>query len=424
MNKYPVEMLDEYIRLQDVVNDHQIRCVINFESKLNLDQLKAAIIHSVEFVPLLSCQYSMINGHPVWEEVPFNINKAFFIESDSCAENHYEKYFSRIPLNGESQIVFQLVRQEHNDVLIINVNHMVFDGSGFKSYLYLLSELYSEARRQTTIASNVRSMHGLLRNIKPIHQFSSLFRKTLDTTKVDLFIQGGSETKVRLGVVKISASQAKKISEIGHQNQFTLNDFVLALLAHSLFHFENVKQQGVVNLQMMFDLRRYATRFPVSEYGNFSSMESLKIDKSELSLIETAKEIGRQTRLIKSNYPGVKNVILLNSLFKVSSIQRFDALVAKTIQSLGVSTSNLGVINDKALVFSGCVVASCSMFTSIKKQPGLQLSFSTFKGNISLSILGKYSKENWLVVSKILENIKESLLGVENEDQSTNLASM
>jgi NRPS condensation-like uncharacterized protein len=409
MKKYPVEMLDEYIRLQESVNDHQIRCVLQFNSQLDVNRLRAAIIRSIDFVPLLSCQYSVTDGQPSWQELPFNIDQALFIESDNFVEDHYPKYFKKIPTKDSPQIVFQLIKRENNDVLIINVNHMVFDGSGFKTYLYLLASLYSDINKPVQFGSNVRSMDGLLKNINSVQQFGTLFRKTLDTSKIDLLNQDEIDTEIKLGQLKISHDQAKTISALCHRYQFTLNDFILGLFASSLFRVGKNTQPEKLSIQMMFDLRRYATQYPVSEFGNFSSMESVTLENSQLSLIETVKEISNQTAKIKSNFPGIKNVVLLNSLFKLLPINRFDSMVAKTIQSLGVSTSNLGVIDEQRLVFSGCELSECTMFTSIKNQPGLQLTFSTYKGGISLSILGNYSKANWLTVVRVLDAMKELL---------------
>lgn len=409
MSKYPVEMLDEYIRLQEIVNDHQIRCVLQFISQLDVNRLRAAIIRTIDFVPLLSCQYSVTDGQPCWQELPFNIYEALFIESDNSIEDHYPKYFTKIPTNNSPQIIFQLIKRENNDVLIINANHMVFDGSGFKNYLYLLASLYSDINKPVQFASKIRSMDGLLKNIKSVQQFASLFRKTLDTSKIDLLNEDENETEVRLGMLKISQEQAIKISALCHRYQFTLNDFVLGLFASSLFRVGNITQPEKLSIQMMFDLRRYAHQYPVSNFANFSSMESVELKKSELSLIETVKEIGNQTNKIKSNLPGLKNVILLNFLFHLLPLKRFDSMVAKTIQSLGVSTSNLGVIDEQRLVFSGCEIVECAMFTSIKNQPGLQLTFSTYKGSISLSILGNYSKTNWLTVERVLDAMKDLL---------------
>lgn len=413
MDKYPVEMLDEYIRLQESVNDHQIRCVLQFSSQLDINRLRAAIIRSIDFVPLLSCQYSVAEGQPFWQEIPFNIDEALFIESDSFIEDHYLKYFKKISAKEGPQIVFQLIKSDNNDVLIINVNHMVFDGSGFKTYLYLLASLYSDINKPVQFASNVRSMDGLLKNLKSIEQITSLFRKTLDTSKIDLLNQDEIETEIRLGQLKVSRDQVSKISELSHRYHFTLNDFILGLFASSLLRVGKNTQNGKLSIQMMFDLRRYATQYPVSEFGNFSSMESVTLENSQLSLIETVKEISNQTSKIKLHFPGIKNVVLLNSFFKLLPINRFDSMVAKTIQSLGVSTSNLGVIDEQRLVFSGCELSECTMFTSIKSQPWLQLTFSTYKGIISLSILGNYSKMNWLIVKNILENMKVLLHGVD-----------
>ena len=79
MKIYNVEMLDHYIKLQEITNDHRIRAVLNFDRRLDVGKLKELIIQSIQFVPLLSCRYELLKNHPVWVEKPFNVEDVFFI---------------------------------------------------------------------------------------------------------------------------------------------------------------------------------------------------------------------------------------------------------------------------------------------------------------------------------------------------------
>jgi NRPS condensation-like uncharacterized protein len=416
MTKYSVEMLDEYIRLQEIVNDHRIRCSMVFDSHLNVQRLKAAIVKTIEIIPLLACHCNLTDGRLFWEESVFNIDQALVVVSDDHYEQHLIDYLSKKPEPDGPQIHFYLVQQEKKDALIINVNHMVFDGSGFKTYLYLLASLYTDVEKPIELNSQIRSMDGLLRNISPVNKISSLFRKSLNTAKINLFKPDENEITPRLAQMKLNADQVNKISILCHQHHFTLNDFIIGLFASSVLRLDGIKPQDQLSIQMMFDLRRYVDQYPVSEYANFSSMESIVVQKSNYSFIESIREIGNQTSRIKAHFPGIKNIILLNSLFQLMPIKQFDSRVAKTIKSLGFSTSNLGIINDQELTFADIQVTDCAMYASIKNQPGLQCSFSTFKGNIWLSFLGNYSASNWVIVEKILANMNTQVQEVLNQN--------
>ena len=413
--KINVEMLDEYIRLQEVTNDHQIRGVITFREHLDVEKLKRSIKKTFNYVPIVGCKYLLQDDKAIWESGSDYSDKDFFsVSSEKISEEILLMHLKNIPdqYNGP-QVAFHLVQQDTNDILIVTLNHMVFDGSGFKSYLYLLAEVYSnEAQYENKGAEDInlrRHLSLLLKNIPLWQQIHSLFRKAIVHDDNKLLIEQSDITETRICLLKISSKEYQGVKSLCKIHGLTINDFILALMCQAIFSLERYQIDENLTIQTMFDLRRYVKRYPVSQFGNFSSMESLQITKRDQSFLGLANEIGEKMKKIKSRYPGVKNILLLDTLFKLLPRKRFENVLSGEIRSLGISTSNLGIIDNSKLSFDNVEVMDVYILTSIKNQPSLQLTVSTFKENMTLSVLGNYSDKNWNAVRKICENMTSLL---------------
>jgi NRPS condensation-like uncharacterized protein len=410
MNGYPVELLDEYMRLQEVANDHQIRGIITFRNHLDIDKFKKAVRKSFQYIPVLRCKYSQSGSKAHWEEINFPDEELFGIVEENLSPENIVEYVKRIiDQNRGPQIFIQVIRQEANDIVIIILNHMAFDAAGFKSYLYVLSEIYSgnaadEAALPATISPE-RRMKILLRNIPLRQKLFSLFRKTLTNTGTGILAENNEDIKTRLRLFQISTAEFQAIKSICKKADITINDFILALFCQSILRFGHQENIADLVIQIMIDLRRYIKEYPVSEFGNFSSMESMAIPIKNRSFLELAREISARMKKMKSNYPGIKNILIMDSLFKLLPGNMFNKILAGRILTLGVSTSNLGVIDDQKLTFGDSEVAGAYMLTSLKNQPSIQVSFSTFKESITLSVLGNYSRTNWEIIESIIDNM-------------------
>jgi NRPS condensation-like uncharacterized protein len=414
MNSYRVELLDEYIRLQEVTNDHQVRGVITFRDHLDIDKFKKSVKKSFNFIPVLRCRYSLAGSKALWEEINYSDDDLFSVSNEKLSQENIIDYLKRIPKNNSApQIFIQIIRQDVNDVVIIILNHMAFDGTGFKAYLYLLSEIYSNnAQGETDLPADInmeRRLKILLKNIPLRQKLFSLFRKTLNSVGTAILTGNNEDIKTRLGLFQINAAEFQAIKSLCKNSNITINDFILTLFCCAISGLEHKEKISNLEIQIMIDLRRYMKKYPVSQFGNFSSMESMVITNRNQSFFDLANEISIYMKKIKSHYPGIKNILMMDLLYKFLPRDIFNIILSGKIRSLSVSTSNLGVIDDKKLNFNGNEIVDAYMLTSIKNQPSMQLSFSTFKESITLSILGNYSQRNWAIIEGIMDNMAKEI---------------
>lgn len=413
ISRYTVELLDEYMKLQKIANDHMIRAIIQFEGRLDNEILKKSIRESFKLIPILRSEYIHEGKKVFWEEITYSDDEFINFSDGNPDEANLAEYLTKAPKSNGPKIYFQLIKQKTNDMLIIIVNHMAFDGTGFKEYLYLLAEIYSHlSLKKTEYASSInndRRMSSLLKNISAWEKFKSLFRKTLNTKGVEVLTEDTEDLKTRIRIFKIDPESFRKIKAICTKKNVTINDFILALFSYSIFNASDCKKDASISMQIMIDLRRYQKKYAVSRFGNFSSMESISITNTNEDFGALADEISRCMNSMKLKLPGIKNILLMNFLFKVLPRSSFDKILSKTIKSLGISTSNLGLIDGAKLKFGENNILDAYILTSLKNQPAFQLTFSTFSDCITLGVLGNYSSRNWEIIEGIMNRLVSTL---------------
>src|SRR5271157_2368180 len=229
MNRYQVELLDEYIKLQDVVNDHQIRGIIIFKEHIDKDRFKKSVNISFDYVPVLRCKYSQTGSKVLWKESDYTDDDFFCIRNtNNISKKNIVEYLKKIPGNNGPQIFVQIICQDANDKINLD-----------------------------------RRMNTLFKNISAKQKFLSLFRKTYNRTKIEILSDKNDDIETRLGLFKIDVAEFQIIKGICKKSGITINDFILTLFFHAIFCLEHEKIDRVT-IQIMFDLRRYINKYPVS----------------------------------------------------------------------------------------------------------------------------------------------------------------
>ena len=402
---FPVEMLDEYMHLQSVSNDHQIRAIVRFKSHLDLEILKKSVMITSERIPLLGCMYVRKRNKRYWQRKEFISDDYIRIHTFESLDTNYVDILAEIPNELGPQILLRVFRNNVHDLLVVTVNHMIFDGTGLKEYLYLLARVYSGIETEVSLLD--RQLGTLLRNITLLETIRAIFDRPQEIVEPSFLKIGEGTSPTKLNILRISGGELKNIKEFCKAHNATVNDFVIAALANSIFEIDTITDS--VSMQMMVDLRRYIKRHKPGEFGNFASMETVSVNKESGNFVKLLISISEKTRKMKSGLPGLRNILLMKLVWTFLSLNTFDILLKNEIKKFPISTSNLGVIETDKMVFGSNRVDDAFMLTSIKKQPAMQLTFSTFMGTMTLSILGEYSEENSNNISKCLGGIKREI---------------
>jgi NRPS condensation-like uncharacterized protein len=127
---YTAEIFDQVQLLFDVTgfHDHQLHCVLKFESGHDAGVLKKAIVSSIEAIPILGSRY-VDGGRPRWTSLdPDNFGEAFVI---ARTETELEEFVvSRVDESRGPQIKVCMLDSRPLTVAL-TMNHMVCDAAGF-----------------------------------------------------------------------------------------------------------------------------------------------------------------------------------------------------------------------------------------------------------------------------------------------------
>jgi NRPS condensation-like uncharacterized protein len=420
MPRYRIEPLDEYMRIQEKSNDHQIRAVMVFKSHLNLDALRRSLKRSFDIIPVLGSKYVKTSRNSYWDNSTVNYSEDdyFVIKNETFSDKKLISVLGKIPDQYSGpQLSATVFRQPGNDILCIVVNHMVFDASGVKSYIYLLSELYTREERgrglRPPAINPERRLSVLLKNIGLMDKLRILLQKNIDINREKpLLKKEQDEASPQLFLLKIDSLKFNRIKSFCKKHEITINDFMLALFSRALFEVNEYARDEQLTLYTMIDLRQYDKNNSVSPFGNFSSMASIQLKYQDKNFFDLAREINVKTGLMKSRRSGLKNVILLNMLHGFLSRNTFEYIFSKFVSSLNVSTTNLGIIDKERLHWGKCPIDDAYMITSVKNQLAVQLTFSTYNDNMTLSMFGRYSSSNKKTIGKIFESFDDVLSSI------------
>jgi NRPS condensation-like uncharacterized protein len=395
------EAFDEYIRLQQASNDHHMRAVLAFDARLDPDILRRAVRRSFDLAPVIGCAFLEKRGRPQWERRTgaFSDEESLALRECELSDEVFLPIIAQtLDASRGPQLRVVLLRGATSDALMVIANHMAFDGTGLKSYLALLADLYTREAAGDERALDAfpleRRASVLLREIRFTEKLSAALWKNGKKPAERPFLESDGQARIILRKLRIGLDELGRISTGCAARKATINDFILAAFYQALFSSRPYREGEGLSMNFMIDMRRYDRARAMSPFSNLSSMETLYLPHSERGLDDTLNAVADKTRALKSKNPGLKNFISLTAAYACLPRRLFDSILSKVIGGMGVSTSNLGILDPAKLSFAGAAPADACLLTSVKRQPGLQLSFSTYRGELSLSVLGAYSEEN------------------------------
>lgn len=406
MSKYNVEILDEYMYLQEDANDHQIRIVIEFYEKINIDNLRYAVKESFKYVPLLNCKLIRNGTHLYWEGIDCTVpEKQYFtvLESDFSFALLKKTLEKMVDQYVGPQISITVLRTQKGDILIITINHMVLDGSGFKNYLTLVSKIYNGIEINRNEISTERNIYRILKNKREKRKI--LQKHNILKTPKKLLEENSIKRNSMLFTQKINQSDYFEIQKFCKEKKVTINDYMMTVFFLALIDIGYIKLNMLSNISMMIDARKYDQDNILSPFINASSMEDVVIFFDSLDKEKLLLNIHCELEKIKHNMPGYKNLINLRFFRIVLPKYVYFKIMKNIIHSPGISTTNMGILNNEDFQFKGSKIMNAYIVTSLKRNNSIQFTFSTFENTVTITTFGNYSAENIERINAIYHNI-------------------
>ncbi len=387
--KYKSELLDQFLLFQEKNNDHQIRGIIYFNDILDIDVIQESVLQTMKLIPVLGCRFVEEKYRAYWETITSH-DKVFRIIKTANIETELNKSLSiKIDIHKGPQLAVRLIRHKSRDILAVIINHMVFDATGLKEYLYLLGRIYTDMIRNNNIYYNKPNTERSIRQI--FNQFNiteklkllSLFKKQpQDNTEYHFPRDITGKFQPFFIYYKLKPARFKKIQEYSRSHKYTLNDIFLAAYYRSLYKI--IQNKNIyLRIPCMVDLRRYLPAEVSTPVCNLSSMIETECEYME-NFSDTVEKINRQMKQKKENYPGLPGLWLLLFIYKLLPYEKFKAFTKKNVKYPEISISNIGIISDE-LSFNNIAIKDAVILAALKFTPCIQLTFSTYRNVVTFS---------------------------------------
>jgi NRPS condensation-like uncharacterized protein len=413
--QYRAEVWDNMQYLFGRFNDHQVRGVIRFAAHIDENRLKHALDLSAEYAyPLLSCRLA---DHPIrlcWEETAFTAKDMLLIkETENIDEAIQAQLCCNIDEYSGPQIKVTIVRSRETDTLCINMNHMLCDGAGFKQFLYTLSGIYSQLKENPDFkpdyAMGCRSTHQVVRTFGLKQRAKTRLKryKVSGYEKNISFILQGNRSNPFVVTHMLNQQRFLAIKSYAKRHGATINDVFLTAYLRALYKLSN----GYVSaIQCVSDLRKFLPGNQPAAFCNLTADMLCDIGPDiGASFEDTLKKVKKAMDAEKTNMEWLNLIMLLEAVFSFLPHRVARKIVLKEYQNPPIAMSNIGIIDHNQLSFDCLEITGAYVTGSIKYNPFLLLSLSTFNDEVTCSACFHGTQADKEKLSLLLKTIDEEI---------------
>lgn len=393
------------------INDHTLHFAAEFSGKIDVEKLKTAVNISADVFPLIVCRFTESEGRPFWRDGGYTADEIVTCSVTDKTEKSVNDFIcTRVEAFNGPQVKIRVIRNGNNDTLVVLMNHMLCDAAGFKDYLYLLSDIYSNLEENPDYCPDTfgsRRICQLLKSFSVHDKMKILFSKNNmcihDPTAFELI--GDPETPF-IEQRKIPHDMFCSLKKYVNQHDATVNDLFLSAYIRSLY---KIFGHAVV-IPCTVDLRKYLPSRKAEGICNLCTNLSCDIGQEiGQAFDQTLDKVKRAMDQEKASTSCLKSITLLEKVFDTLPYKTAKKIVDKSFSNAPIAFTNIGVLDKSRLTFGRAKINQAYMTGSIKYAPYFQLAVSTFddQATLSVNLYGAQSDRN--KVSRFLDGIVHEL---------------
>lgn len=383
MKKYKVQPLDLMQYINTKFHEPFIHELIEFDGNIDLKKIRVALESLIGVFPLLKCRYDSANNQYV-ETEGFTVEN--ILKTDDTADK--QSLLTESLDAGEKLIQFTLSKNS----LIITVSHLICDGSGFKSLIYLLCDFYNGKDGDFSRLMN-RELSHLTDNLTGTSGMTvQMLFSMLGGYKNQRIYEKTEKETVCFVERRIAAEIMSKAHKAAKEQGATLNDVFLTAYARAQSKLYDRKK---INIPCTVDLRKYAKENAGIANLTGTYTINVKIDPRK-SFAESLKNVSEKMRKQKRTKNDIAGPMLLVSKYEKSTLDKFLKLYGGINTSPFTDYTNLGVLDENKLAFNGIKVKNAVGYGGVNKAPYFSVAVSSFRNATTLSsmfISGKSEKQ-------------------------------
>lgn len=406
---YKLEAFDLVQLVLSKYHDHQMHGVIKLDGHINEVILKQAVLESAKDLPHILCKLKKTWNKEYWSKSNFTVEDIVKVKKSDLSQDQIMANITKATdtFNGP-QLCITVLRGNTKDVLCIVMNHMLCDGAGFKSYLYLICSLYNsiigDGKPSIRYNPDARGLDRLINKTKGKIQTKG-YKVKNENFLVEL---EGNNNRPFIAIEKFSQEEFLLIKIYAKKEKVTINDIFMSSYISSL---RNVWNLPISNMTGTVDFRKYLKDKKANGLCNLAGFITCSIDsRKALKFHDILMQVSASMKEEKESTNCLKPVTLLYSAQKYLPHNLFKKIIEKTLNNPPIAFTNIGILEKRFLEFYGVLVDEAFVTGAIKYSPNFQMAVSTFNDEATLSINLYGSENDEAKICDFLKNLKAQLM--------------
>lgn len=421
MKKHRAELYDKIQNVIGNYNDRMVRGIFQYDFDINTDILRDILIDFCQNSPVMHSAFCKGVFKHYWSEKTFKSDDLISVKYTDTPEADAMKFISgMLPMKNGIQFKLAVFKNKAKpqSILAVITSHMYMDGGDLKYFLRMLCKAYNNAIDNKPYANLLkngsRSYRTVYRDLdsKISNKAKRLFSNPTPKNTIHFGLSDASD-KDRSFIIteNISAEYFDVIKEYGKTHNATINDMILAAYFLSLYNMGKVDLDDAINISSAIDLRRYMTDSEKTGITNHSSYlpYTIRLDSSEFDkMLHNVTVISHKYK--SDPFTGLYGLPLLNLGYSVFMPFISDRLVKRFYNNPYLAISNIGILHEEFYRIGGCSPKKAFITGSVKYKPGIMVTVTTYKKEMTLSMCCKGSDVDRKMLEELLIGIKEILI--------------
>ncbi len=418
MKTHKSQLYDKIHSIIDMYNDRMVRGIFEYDIKLNPEIILNVLKRFCEASPIMHSAFHRGIFRHYWIEQSCEASDFITIkQTENINEEAYMFITEALPMNGKVQFKVGIFTNGERSTLAFITNHMYMDGGDLKSFMHSLCKAYNACEQGKDFSgflkSGSRSHKTVYNSLSYKNRIKAKLLYSNPTPKnTKIFPLSASENKDRSFIVtrNISADKFLLIKELGKRSDATVNDMILTAYFMSLHELGGFNENEALTVSGAIDLRRYIKNSHLTGITNHSAYLPYTLKRIDKNFENNLKEITALSKKFKEDpFAGLYGLPLLNFGFSFFPAFVADRLVKRFYNNPNIAISNIGILPEDFYAINANTPTSAFITGTVKYNPGIMLSLTTYKNKITLSMCCKGNEKDKSKLQKLLMLIEQKL---------------
>jgi NRPS condensation-like uncharacterized protein len=396
--RIPAEISDQIQFFLRTYADQQMRFVIAFGQRINIEILKNAMRLVIYAEPVFSYFYKEGVRTSWWQkqEVIDPTLLIDLIEVKSDPETEINSFLTLEIQPFSFPIVrARVIRNGQKDILCINMNHTPTDGAGLKEFVKLLALIYTNLITNREYKPEPR-INGD-RSLKQVTDHFTFFQKLkfaregFRSPKKALswsfeWDKTGEERRKFIASIKLTSDTFDRIKTYSKVNNVSINDIVLAAFIRSFESTDMRNHYAAKPVIIPVDLRKYVKEETFSPICSLTGSLTCNIGRvAGTDFKDTVMKVRDEMNKKKELHAEMNRITQIAVLTRIIPYGKLKEKLRNMRMPPIPLVTNIGIIKEADINFSDVPVEDAYVTGAISFEDYFSMGFSTFQNVITFS---------------------------------------